>query len=366
MARAARSARQIVPDDAKVIRRYVCELWATSTFPDGPDPGRARLQPLIDANVATAVELDAGLFEPNRVGVGNAPRRHQDVAAVDHLLAGGRAHDKAHILSGSTARPESLGFQEELNAFASENPLHLTRDVGILPGHELGAVLDDRHLAAEATVGLGHFETDIATPEDDQVCGQIIELQSLDMRERSGLLEARHRGNCRMRSNVEEHLVARKDACPAVIQAHLERSRRHKSPTAHDQLGTALLVTLQVPGNLGRDHVTLALAYGRHVDRDRTADRAELSRVTYQVRDLRAPDLVLTRHAGDVGTGAPDPPALHDDRASAGSRQMPSQKLAPRSTTKDQCVNSLWLGHTFLRVRLSRRALGRFPVRDRE
>jgi len=82
-----------------------------------------------------------------------------------------------------------------------------------------------------------------------------------------------------MGSDVEEHLVARKHARPTVIQAHLERSRRHKAPSAHDQLGAARLVVLQVIGNLRLDHVTLALAYSRHINRDRTADRAELRRV---------------------------------------------------------------------------------------
>ena len=94
---------KIVPDDPKVVDGYVRELWAAGTFADGPDLGRARLQPLIDANVATTVQLNAGLLKPDPGGVRNAPRRDQDVAALDLLLAGGRAHDKADFLSGSAA-----------------------------------------------------------------------------------------------------------------------------------------------------------------------------------------------------------------------------------------------------------------------
>ena len=181
----------------------------------------------------------------------------------------------------------------------------------------------------------------------------VVELQSLDVGERSRCLESWHARNCRVGSDVEEHLVACQHTCPAVIQAHLERSRRHEAPGAHDQLGAARLVVLQVPGDLGLDHVALSLANGRHVDRDGPADRPEPRGVTDQVRDLRAPDLVLAGHAGDVGTGAPDPPALHDGGPPAGSRQVPRQELASRSAAKDQCVKPLWLRHAFLRVRFS-------------
>ena len=70
---------------------YVRELRAAGAFADRPDVGRARLQPLVDADVAARVQLDAGLVEADAGGVGNAPGRDQDVAALDLLLAGRRA-----------------------------------------------------------------------------------------------------------------------------------------------------------------------------------------------------------------------------------------------------------------------------------
>ena len=167
IARAAVAASEIVPDGSKVILGYVRELWATGAFPDGPDLGRARLQPLVNANVAMTVHLNTGLLKPDPGGVRNAPRRDQDVAALDVLLTGGRAHNKADCLSGSAVHLEGLGRHENLNTFVTENPLHLSRNVGILPIHKLRPMLYDRHAATEATVSLGQFETDIATPEHD-------------------------------------------------------------------------------------------------------------------------------------------------------------------------------------------------------
>jgi hypothetical protein len=70
IARAALPSIQIVPDDSKVVDGYVRELGATGRFPQGPDTGRSRLQPLIDPNVATTIQLNAGFltaaFQPRR------------------------------------------------------------------------------------------------------------------------------------------------------------------------------------------------------------------------------------------------------------------------------------------------------------
>src|SRR5260221_14182972 len=82
--------------------------------------------------------------------------------------------------------------------------------------------------------------------------------------------------------------------------------------------------------------MSIATGPGRH---------AELRGVVHQMRDLRAPNLILAGQAGDVGAGAPDPPALHDGRPSPGLCHMPSQELATRSTAKDQDFKLFWLSH---------------------
>src|SRR5580700_8419597 len=97
--------------------------------------------------------------------------------------------------------------------------------------------------------------------------------------------------------------------------------------------------------NLAVDHVALALANCRHVDRDRPGHRAELRAVTRQMRDLRAPNLVLARQAGDVGTGAADPPALHHSSPPPGLSHMPREQLAGLSTAEDQNFKLFRIGH---------------------
>src|SRR4051794_40140473 len=65
IARAALPPSEIVPDDPKVVVGDVRELWAAGAFAHSPDIGRSRLQPVIDANIATSVQFDAGRFEPD-------------------------------------------------------------------------------------------------------------------------------------------------------------------------------------------------------------------------------------------------------------------------------------------------------------
>ena len=115
-------------------------------------------------------------------------------------------------------------------------------------------------------MSLREFEAGIAAPDHDQMRRQVIELQSLDMRERSCGLEAGNARNRCVGPDVEEDFVARQRARPAVIQAHLERLRRHKAPASHDQLGAARLIVLQMRSDQRFDHFALALTHLCHVD----------------------------------------------------------------------------------------------------
>jgi hypothetical protein len=101
VARAAVSAGQIVPNNPKVVFGHVGELRAAGAFADGPNVGRGRFQSIIHTNIAATVQLDPNFLKADAGGVGNTSGRDQDVAALDLLLAGGRAHDKADFLARS-------------------------------------------------------------------------------------------------------------------------------------------------------------------------------------------------------------------------------------------------------------------------
>src|SRR5262249_46249568 len=171
----------------------------------------------------------------------------------------------------------------------------------------------------------------------------------------------RNARNCRMCPHVDEHLLARQHARAAAIEAHFERLRFHKTSIAQDQFGSACFVVLQMRGNLALNHVAFALANLGHINPDGSGHGAELRTIARQMRHLRAPNLVLAGHAVDIGTGAPNIPALHDDSLSPGLRHMPSQELAANSTTKDQDFIPFRLSHYFPPSFFYSRF--RFPVR---
>jgi hypothetical protein len=180
--------------------------------------------------------------------------------------------------------------------------------------------------------------------------GQIIELERLDMCERPGCFEAGNIGDRRARPDIDEDLVADEHAGAAVVQAHFDGLRRHETPGAHDQFRAARLVVLYVLGNLGFNHVALALANHRHVDRGGPGLDAVRSGMPHEIGDPRARNLVLARHTGDIGTGTSDPPALRDGSSSSGFCHVPRDELATGSTAKDQDFIPFWLSHGLLPV----------------
>jgi hypothetical protein len=78
------------------------------------------------------------------------------------------------------------------------------------------------------------------------------------MSERLGRLQTGNVRKCRVRSDIKEDLIGGQHTRSSVVQFHLNGLGRHKTPTAHDQFGTARLVDLQVLRNLAIHHLTLA------------------------------------------------------------------------------------------------------------
>src|SRR5262245_60938560 len=179
---------------------------------------------------------------------------------------------------------------------------------------------------------------------------QIVELERLDVRERAGGLEAWHRRNRRVCADVDEHPIADQHARAAIVEAHLQRLRGHEPARTHDELHAALGVIPKMRGDLRMDHLALALTYRHHVDCDASRLRAVLGAAAHQRCDLRALDLVLAGQAVDVGTGAPDPTALHDGRPSTRARHVPREEFAARAAAENQDLESFHLRHGFLRA----------------
>src|SRR5207253_2988777 len=143
------------------------------------------------------------------------------------------------------------------------------------------------------------------------------------------------------RPHVEEQSLPFHRSCATLVQTHLKRLRPDEARRAHDQIGTARPVLVQVHGDQPVDQVALALPHAPYVDRRRARHHPERRRVVDQVRHFGAPDLVLARKAVEVGARAPDVPAFHHGGPTPGPGQVPRQELAARSAAQDEVVVSI-------------------------
>src|SRR5262249_41998118 len=123
------------------------------------------------------------------------------------------------------------------------------------------------------------FQAGISPTDHDQMLRQIIELESVNMRERLGRLQVGNIWNGRVGSDIEENLVGYQLARAAVVQIHLKGFWRYETAAAHDQFGAARAVNLQVLRNLALYHRALALTNNHHVDGDGTGHSTVLPAV---------------------------------------------------------------------------------------
>ena len=194
------------------------------------------------------------------------------------------------------------------------------------------------------------FQSDVAAADDDQVVGQSIEFERLDVGERLCRRKARNIRDRGMCPEIESHAIAGQHARTAVVQTHLDGLGRDEPARAHDQLGAAGLVIVEVHGDQAVDHIALARQHLLHVGGGGTRHHSEPIRVVNQIGDLRAPDLVLTGKAVGVRTGTADQFALYKGGAMPRRGHVPGQKFAAFSAAKDEHFKGFRLGHLPLLV----------------
>src|SRR5262249_47747757 len=147
------AVEQVGGDDLVVVVGGMGEGAAAGAVAHRPDPRYVGLQLVVDRDVAARVGRDAGLVEPEVVGVGGAADRHQEVRGVDlrrPFAAFGGDGDAVAV----PLHRDALGVQPNLDALGGQDLLHLRRDVGILARDQPVAHLDHRDLAAEAAIHL--------------------------------------------------------------------------------------------------------------------------------------------------------------------------------------------------------------------
>ena len=70
-----------------------------------------------------------------------------------------------------------------LDAFVAQHLQERRGNIGVLPRGELWSRFKDGDAAAEAPIGLREFQADIAAAEYNEVVGQAVKLEQLDIGE---------------------------------------------------------------------------------------------------------------------------------------------------------------------------------------
>jgi hypothetical protein len=191
---------------------------------------------------------------------------------------------------------------------------------------------------------LCQFQPDIAAADDDQVVGQSVELQRLDIGERLCCSKTRNIRDRGMRTEIECHAIAGQHTRTAVIQIHLDRLRRDEPARTHNQLSATGLVFAEVHSDQALDHLALARQHSLHVGGNGTRHHSEPIRVVNQIGDFCAPNFVFTGKAVGVRAGAADQFALDDGSATPRLRHLPSQQFAACATAEDEQLIAFRLG----------------------
>src|SRR5262249_16703460 len=160
----------------------------------GPDALDVGAELIVGHDVAAPAHGDAGPLEAEVVGVGTTAHRQQDVGP-HHL---GRPLLAVHPRDDVVAAPgerDALRVQAYRDALVFQDALDRRGDILVLAGDEPVGHLDDRHLAPEAPVHLPELEPDVASPHDDQVGGQVVDVHHRAVGQVGYLADPRHVGN---------------------------------------------------------------------------------------------------------------------------------------------------------------------------
>src|SRR5215471_14790668 len=111
-------------------------------------------------------------------------------------------------LAGYTADLGHPHAEQNVDALVAEEFEEGFADIRVFAGGELRSSLDEGDLAAKSPHGLTEFECDVTAAQDDDVAGNAVELESLDMGHRPGSGQPRNVGNRGPAAHIQKDTVS--------------------------------------------------------------------------------------------------------------------------------------------------------------
>ena len=126
-------------------------------------------------NKAARIDCNACGLQAEIFGVRAASNSHKDVAPKNLRRATGAIGHYGHA-TAALLHTDAHRIQAHLDTFPDKHVAHCLRYILILPLDEMRGALDHRHTAAKPAVHLRKLQSDVTSPNDDQMLRQKIHL----------------------------------------------------------------------------------------------------------------------------------------------------------------------------------------------
>ena len=329
---------EVVADGAEVVEGDVGEVGGPGAVAHGPDAGDGGFEAVVDADVSAWGGLDSGEVEAHVLGVGAAAGGDEEVCAFDDGFAGGLGDVDLDGCSGDAFDAGDGGVGDDVDVFVAEELLKGFGDVRVFPVEEAGIALDDGDAGTETAHGLGELEADVASAGDEEMLGEGVEFEGLDMGERLGFGEAGDGIDGGTGAGVNEDLWRGECAGASGVEVDLDGVDVEEAAETFDDFGAALFEIAEVDLVEAVDHFLATGTNFCHVDVPCVVDDAELRAALEEGRDFGAVDDVLGGKAGYVGAGSADLVLFDGGDTLALRAEMPGDEFSCFSGADDDGV----------------------------
>ena len=215
-------------------------MWASGAISDGPNTLGGRLQTLVHLHIAAVGRLHSRLFEADAARIWRTSSGYQQVRAFQRKFGSVARAEEPDPLAGVALDAGYFCIRHDGDAFVPAHFFQSLRDIFVFVVGEAAIAVDQRDLGAETAEGLGEFESDITSAQNQEMFRDVIKFQGLDVGQRLRLGQSRNRLKRGARAGIDDDILAAECACPAVGQGNFDGFRANEASCAHHQFRAAL------------------------------------------------------------------------------------------------------------------------------
>ena len=194
---------------------------------------------------------------------GVRPRGYQQVRAFQGKFGSVARAEEPDPLAGVALDAGYFCIRHDGDAFIPAHFFQSLRDIFVFVVREAAIAVDQRDLGAETAEGLGKFESDITSAQNQEMFRDVIKFKGLDVGQRLRLGQSRNWLKRGARAGIDDYIFTTECACPAVVQGNFDGFRANEASCAHHQFRAALRVVVVAKTCRQRSPPSCACAHAR-------------------------------------------------------------------------------------------------------